>query len=190
MRKESTSWIAEDRLHIVVRSEVPPVYNTRGQLVSPKKRRVYAQFTRLVAPLWAREHEAAKALKMATRPENMTRDNWLCFYNLEGDVQQNGWDEEEQAAIVERLGTAANVFRVEKPRIPAPWPAYDKLAAVGRRTVTMVAEKIAETVKELELDPALVVAYERDNQDRPEVIAAVEQLGAEEETEDEPLVAA
>jgi hypothetical protein len=189
MSLSQDTWIAADALHVVVRSEGPAVFDTKGRMVEKKKRRVFADFERMMAPQWVRELEAAKSLQMNSRPENMARENWLCFYSLDGATQRHGWTEEEQEAIRERLNGTAGAVRVEQPRLAAPWPAYDKLTVVGRRTAEIVAEKIAETVKELELDPAYVVAYEEQNENREAVIAAVRATVPVEE-EPEPLIAA
>jgi hypothetical protein len=186
----SHQYIAADALHIVVRSEGPALFDTKGQMVEKKKRRVFARFERSMAPHWVRELDVAKNLRMDARPENMLPGNWLCFYSVEGDAQRHGWTAEEQDAIRERLDRTEGAVKVERPRLAAPWPAYDKLTVVGRRTAEIVGEKIAETVKELELDPAYVIAYEEQNENREAVIAAVRATVPVEETEDEPLIAA
>jgi hypothetical protein len=184
-----SQWISADALHVVVRSEAPAVYDTKGRMVEKKKRRVSAKFERMMAPQWVRELEEAKSLKMDSRPENMQRENWLCFYSLSGDAQRHGWSAEEQEAITERLNRTEGAVRVERPKLAAPWPSYDKLTVHGRRTVDIVAAKIAETVKELELDPVYVVAYEEQNENREAVVAAVRAtVPAGEEAE--PLIAA
>jgi hypothetical protein len=183
------SWISADALHVVVRSEGPAIHDTKGRMVEKKKRRVFAEFERLMAPQWVRELDVAKTLRMDARPENMPPGNWLCFYSLSSGVQRHGWTAEEQEAIRERLDRTEGVVPVERPKLAAPWPAYDKLTVVGRRTEEIVAAKIAETVKELEIDPLYVVAYEEQNENREAVIAAVRAtVPAEEEAE--PLIAA
>lgn len=94
----------------------------------------------------------------------------------------NGWTDEEREIVEARVrsgpGNGVDYIVVDTPRVPAPWPAYDKLRPQGKRTVEMVAEKIAETIAELEIDPQHVLAYERENENRPAVIAAVEALNA------------
>jgi hypothetical protein len=182
-------WISEDALNVVVSSEGPAVYDTKGRMVEKKKRRVFAKFERMMAPQWVRELDVVKDLRMNARPENMLRENWLCFYSLAGDVQRHGWTEEEQEAIRERLNRTEDVIAVERPRLAAPWPAYDKLKVQGKRTAELVAAKIAETVAELELDPGYVIAYEEQNLNRQAVIDAL-RVEADEKEEAEPLIAA
>jgi hypothetical protein len=159
-------------------------------MVEKKRRRVFAKFERVVAPKWVRELDVVKTLRMDQRPSNVLRENWLAYYDLSGDAQRNGWNAEEQAAIVERLNRTEGAIPVERPKLSPPWPAYDKLTVHGRRTAAIVAEKIAETVKENGYDPAYVIAYETENANREEVIAAVAATVDVEETEDEPLITA
>lgn len=107
--------------------------------------------------------------------------------------QREGWTD-EQRELIERkllsmqdLGTA--YVLVELPRTERPWPKYDELRPVGRRTIKELAEKIAELTQEFGKDPGEVIAYERENQNRPEVIAALEAIGVE-PVEDEITVTA
>ena len=72
------------------------------------------------------------------------------------------------------------VLADEPVKLPPPWPAYDKLVAQGRRTLEMVVEKIKAQVDEAGYDPVAVIAYERENLNRPEVIAALEPQTADE----------
>lgn len=82
-------------------------------------------------------------------------------------------------------------IQVERVRIQPPWPAYDKVKAGGRgRTNETVALEIAEKVQEDGHDVGMVIAYERENQNRPEVIAALEALTVEDAEPEEIEVAA
>lgn len=106
----------------------------------------------------------------------------------------NGWTDEERLIVEKRVkegpGHGVDYIVVDTPHVPAPWPSYDKLKPVGKRTVEMVAEKIAETTSELGLDPDHVLAYERENENRPRVIAAVEALKAGAPAVEEELIEA
>lgn len=77
---------------------------------------------------------------------------------------------------------------VASPAKQAPWPAYDKLVVQGRRTIELVAEKIAETVSENGYDAESVAAYERENLNRPEVLAKLAELSKS--APEEELIAA
>jgi len=77
---------------------------------------------------------------------------------------------------------------VEKPKLEAPWPDYGNLVPKGKRTIEMVADKIANTVANTGIDPDSVILYERENENRPEVIEALE--GLSDPVDDEELVEA
>lgn len=77
---------------------------------------------------------------------------------------------------------------VEKPQLAAPWPNYDKVKGGGAGRTT--AKVISEQVQELGLDPADVMAYERDNANREEVLAALSKLEKLLEPVEEELVIA
>lgn len=100
----------------------------------------------------------------------------LSLYDTDAEADRHGWTPEEKAEIEAVLdaGVSSDYFRVEKPRLTAPWPSYDDLLPQGRRTAELVAEQIAETVKTLGLDAEGVIAYELENRNRPEVIEALQ----------------
>jgi hypothetical protein len=76
---------------------------------------------------------------------------------------------------------------VEEPRVPAPWPTYDTVRGVkGSPTALRIAEKVREDGFPVED----VIAYERQNQNRQDVIDALEALKVEEAVEDESVVLA
>lgn len=104
----------------------------------------------------------------------------LGYYDTDIAAQQFGWDADTKKLVEDRLLSGASYgidyLRVEKPKLPAPWPTYDTLVQQGRRTNQMVAEKIAETVADIGIDPQVVINYERENLGREEVIKAVEVL--------------
>lgn len=62
-----------------------------------------------------------------------------------------------------------NHLLAERPKVAAPWPAYDKVHP----------SKIAAKVAEDGYDPKAVIAYERDNKNRQSVIEALEALVTE-----------
>lgn len=101
----------------------------------------------------------------------------ISSYDTEEEAQRLGWSDEEKQRVEQFLDAHAaqttDYFRVEKPALPAPWPKYDELLPAGRRTAELVAIQIAETVQNLGLDPDGVIAYERENRNRDEVINAL-----------------
>ncbi len=183
-------FIAEDRIRVKVRSEQLALHDTRGRQVEPSKRRVFAQFERGNAPIWARE-QAARLYSFDRMPQGTTPERWLSYYNSADDQILYGWTDEERAAIEQALLEVHSAVLVERPKVAAPWPAYDKLTVTGRRTIEHVVEKIVAAVTDLGLEPKAVVDYERENLNRPEVLAAMEALAeGEKEEEPEPLIAA
>lgn len=90
---------------------------------------------------------------------------------------QHGWSDAERE-IVERaliavsIDTPQDVLRVEQVRLTAPWPTYDTYTG----TRNQLLKKIAEDGYELED----VLAYERENQNRAEIVAALESALEEE----------
>ncbi len=117
----------------------------------------------------------------------------LSTYDTDAAAAQHRWsaEEKEKFEAVLREHAGADYIVIDKPRRPAPWPTYDKqTAVVGKRTLELVVAKVTETVLDLGLDPVGVARYERDNANRPEVIAALEALNSKGEDEPEPLIAA
>lgn len=182
-------FIAEDPVHVVVRSPIPRMFDPRdpSRLVREGQKRLFAKFQRGFAPEYARR-KALATFSFNKIHEGISREQWVAFLDTEQAQAEHGWTDEERRLVEERL-VARGYVQVEPERVPAPWPAYDKLVAHGRRTIEMVAEKIAEKVAEDGYSPAMVAAYERENLNRPQVVAALEALTTGGETEDEPLLA-
>lgn len=63
---------------------------------------------------------------------------------------------------------------VTPPNVPAPWPTYDALTINGRRTAKHVAERNIETATATGIPLDALIAYERQGEDRQEVIALYE----------------
>lgn len=114
-------------------------------------------------------------------------------YDTETQAILNKWDDAFRAQVEDRIRNSmsfgSDYIEIEAPRAPEPWPNYDELTAQGRRTNEMVAEKIASTVQDLGYSVEHVLVYERENKNRPEVIAALEALTAEPEP-DQTIVSA
>lgn len=97
-------------------------------------------------------------------------------YDTEEQAKLNLWDAATHQEVVRMLDkdTGPDYFRVEQTRLEKPWPLYDDLEATGRRTNVMVAEKIVQTVEMLGLNPETIIAYEKENRNRAEVIEALQ----------------
>jgi hypothetical protein len=101
----------------------------------------------------------------------------LSMYDTDLEAGRYGWSTETKREIEERLLSGPSIgvdyVLVEKPRLPAPWPAYDQVKAKGQKSVARV---IADKVAEDGYDPRYVIDYEQENADRPEVVAALQEL--------------
>lgn len=95
----------------------------------------------------------------------------LSLFDSEAAQKQNRWTDEEHDLVVntllesDRLGI--DYIAVESPKRPAPWNGYDKLTD---------AEQIVELTLATETPVADVLTYERENENREEVIAALEEI--------------
>lgn len=86
---------------------------------------------------------------------------------------ENGWSDEERMLVETKLlklasDTPTDLLVVIEARVEAPWPRYD----VFEGTTTDLMNKIVEDGYTLEA----VLAYERENQNRPKIIEALEQM--------------
>lgn len=92
---------------------------------------------------------------------------------------RQGWTPEEKAFVEQALQNAPSsgieYVICAAPKATKPWDKYDEF--VGQDAV----EKILYAIEFIGADPAHVVRYEKENQNRPEVIEAVEALIEREE---------
>lgn len=183
-------FIAEDPVTVVVRVAQPAIIdpNTRG-VIQPGTRRLFAKFQRGTAPAWATKVGVA-TYEFRRQPQGVTSEQWLSFYDSIEEQTRNGWTDEEREAIESKLQITDGVQLVEKPRVAAPWPAYDKLVAGSRPAPSRkeVVEKIVSIIDDQGYDIQAVLAYELENKNRSEVIAALKALlpdGEYSEIEDE-----
>lgn len=86
-----------------------------------------------------------------------------------------------EKALLESPAHGIDFVAVEKTPVAKPWPRYDELKAAGKRTNEDVAKLIVAKVRDLGLDVDGALAYERENANRPAVIAALESFTEEEE---------
>lgn len=110
----------------------------------------------------------------------------ISAYDTDTAAQINAWTPEVKADV-ERLLDAqqgADYFRVDLPKLSVPFPTYDEIDD---------AEQIALIIGASGIDVDHAIAYERENLDRPVVIAALEAISEAAEAEavvDEELVSA
>jgi hypothetical protein len=65
------------------------------------------------------------------------------------------------------------ILRSSSRASTAPWPAYDTIITAAGVSTATVAKRIVETVETIGADHAYVAAYERENQNREEVLAKI-----------------
>lgn len=113
-----------------------------------------------------------------------------CFDTHEFQEQhaEEGFDDAERLKMEEFLIKHQDEYYrlVEEIRVPAPWPNYNEFRGVKG---TPTAVRIAERVREDGYDVLAVIAYERENANRPDVLAELEALLAP-SVDDELLVSA
>lgn len=87
---------------------------------------------------------------------------------LDGDV-------ERCTKLRVNRSTTRNVdyIKIEKPRLPAPWPSYDKIVTKQGVNKEAVGNRIAAMVRDIELDAVMVAEYEKENLARDYVIDAL-----------------
>lgn len=140
-------------------------------MIQEKQRRVYAKFRRGAAPGWAQQI-GVDTFPMLDRPPEIDPAAWLCSYDSDADE----WNDEERAAIVERLDELG-YLRVERPRLKAPYPMYDQhRKTAGRRTVELAVKDIVAAYETAGFDIDHAVAYEQENGNDETVIAALAAL--------------
>lgn len=156
-----------------------PIYTPQGDLltVEPKIKAVFQHGT---APRWAIEQATKAGLIVTGKPDGTDFQPYFSAYDTNAAAELEGWDAETKAWVEERLlanpGFGSTYILAEPVRLKPPWPAYEDLKAIGGRTEEMVADKIAAVTLENGYDPAEVIAYETENQNRPLVIDALAEI--------------
>jgi hypothetical protein len=95
----------------------------------------------------------------------------LSLFDSEEAQKHYRWTDEEHDLVVDTLRTSdrngLDFIEVSAPKRPAPWNGYDKLTD---------AKQIVELTLATETPVENVLAYERENEDREDVIAALEEI--------------
>jgi hypothetical protein len=106
-------------------------------------------------------------------PEGVNPAHRMSVFDTRIMQQEERLSDDERMAIENELLTngrlGGDYILVEEPKIPVPWPNYP-----GADVDTIVAR-----VAEDGYDPAEIIAYEQQNANRPEVLAALEAIGSE-----------
>lgn len=93
----------------------------------------------------------------------------ISVFDSEVAKLQNGWTDAEEALVIEALrgNSGVNVMYIEVVPVAAekPWNGYDGLKD---------ADKVVELAIAIDADLTKVAQYERENLNRPEVVAALD----------------
>jgi hypothetical protein len=162
-------FVAQDPVHVVVRSEIAALHDTAGRQVAPKQRRLFAKFERGIPFKWALD--AALELFNAPSRPNVPESRWFAFLDTLDWQRQQGLTDEETVVVEEALLTRPGIFQVFPAKLPAPYPGYDKFKGGAKA----LAEKLVEDGYDLDA----AVAYERENKNRPSFVAAFEEAQAQ-----------
>lgn len=156
-------FLAPDPLHVVIRNEDPALFDSRGRMVKPKGRRLYAKFRRGLPG--EAVSAAVAAFDTGRLPEDMTPGRWFCLYDSNLDQQQMGWTDSEREAIEAKLIELGHL-RFEAQKSDVPYDNYLKHRKVhGKRTVEHAIRDIVSAVELVGVSPDRIEAYERDHAD-------------------------
>lgn len=173
---------------IALRAEVPAVFNAAGGIVEPAKPMLEAKFDE--TPAGPNDYEAKVALEhfgdrmtgFTVEEDEMTRTNprnRLGLFDSAVSQQIHNWSDKDREFVEDALMNArsygGDFILVEEPKLPAPWPKYDDQGPVARKTL---AQTIADKVHQDGYEIDDVIAYEKQNRDRGDVIEALEGLRA------------
>lgn len=181
-------FIHSDAVHVNVRTDDRDM---QGRLIRGGKRRLFAEFDRNMAPDYARKI-GVEMFAMGNRPDEVPAENWLASYDSVSAQGVHGWKDGERELIEERL-IELGYFRVERPKLPAPYGRYDQHRKVhGQRKAEHAIKDIVAAYESAGFDLDLAVAYEAQEGNDPQVIAALTALkdAGNVEDEAEPLIAA
>lgn len=100
-------------------------------------------------------------------------------FNLQQQAKEKGWTDEETNLVRQKVDyqcelTPNDVWRRSKAKAPAPWPTYD---STHHNQIGKTAEITGTAV--------LALTYERENKNRPGVVADLENVLKAEVAEDE-----
>lgn len=110
----------------------------------------------------------------------------LSVFDTEWAQLQFNWTDADREYAEERLlnlpGRLGNEYiQIEENKAPLPWPTYKTFVS---------PERIVAFMREGGYDPEVVLRYERDNENREEILTAVEDAGHEDVVEHEVVVKA
>lgn len=161
-----------------------PIYTPKGDLMATEPR-IKCHFQYGVAPQWAIDNAIAEGFVPPGKSPEAQLGPYFSVYDTKAAQELEGWDDETREWVEQQLLTkpgriGSDYVVLEVPSAPKPWPAYDKAKN---------AAAIVKTMTEIGVEPAVVLAYERENQARLEVLNAVEAAVPEPEPAEELISA-
>lgn len=107
-------------------------------------------------------------------PDGIDPSYRLSVFDTEWAQHAHAWDPETreyvEAFLQRNPSFGTDYILVEEPKVAAPWPRYDEIKDVKRLVAKVVEDGF---------DIADVIAYEIQNQDRPDVLAALDAAKSE-----------
>lgn len=163
----------KSNLQRVCRLEDPGLFDPQGRRVSPRQRKLVAQFVRGGAPPWIVE-QARERFDFRGRGDGEPIEMMIGVFDSAMAAKQHRWSEDEHDAVVREIRDTVNPywFIAEQPQVPAPWPTYDALTVQGRRTAEAVAAENVETAAKIGVPLGDLVAYEAQNRNDERILAA------------------
>jgi hypothetical protein len=181
-------FIHSDAVHVNVRTDDR---DPQGRLIRGGNRRLFADFERGAAPEWAQQ-QGVQTFGMSNRPEEISAERWLACYDSVAAQAARGWSDDERKLIEDRL-VELGYMQVERPKIQAPYERYDQHRKVhGQRKVEHAIKDIVAAYESAGFDLDHAIQYEMQEENNPQVLAALEALKADgvKEDEAEPLISA
>lgn len=170
-----------------VRDEISEAFSRGTRIV---EKGLEAQFDQRGLTDFEKE-TGAKELSFHGLPENketgqnVPATSRLSLFDSAKTAKQLRWTPDEEKLVVDTLRESdrygLDYIEVSQPKRPAPWNGYDKLTDI---------EQIVELTIATETSPADVIAYERENDNREDLITELEQLGATDPADDEVVITA
>lgn len=174
-------YIAEDPIRVVIRLRQAAIYDTEGRMISKAKRGVNAQFKRGIAEPWALQ-VAKDTFEFRKKPPEVPVENWAAYYDPIEDQHANSWDDDELAAVIEKLDQHHACIKIERPVPTAPYVLYDKHRSTkGKRTVAHAIKDITAAFELAGFDVGHAILYEQATLNDKTVLDALAGLGAVEE---------
>jgi hypothetical protein len=174
---------------ITARAKKPIFSQASGEKIGNVSR-LAAEFQRGI-PEWA----LPNALQVwpeasSMKPEGMPLEQYLCWFDSNAAQKSNGWTDEEREIVEAKLLGKWGVTKVEPIKVKAPYPKYAAHRKTqGQRTIAHAIKDILATYETAGFDVDLAIMFERQNENSPDVIAALEGLLSPTEP-DEELIAA